>query len=28
VQRVVLYPINGAGNVLGVEEGGGGIHFR
>lgn len=25
VQRVVLYPIDGAGNVLGVEEGGGGI---
>lgn len=28
VQRMVLYPINGAGNVLEVEEGGGGIHFR
>ena len=28
VQRMVLYVINGAGNVLEVEEGGGGIHFR
>ena len=28
VQRMVLYPIDGAGNVLDVEEGGGGIHFR
>ena len=28
VQRMVLYPIDGAGNVLYVEEGGGGIHFR
>lgn len=28
VQRVVLYAIDGAGNVLGVEEGGGCIHFR
>ena len=25
VQRMVLYPINGAGNVLGVEEGGGSV---
>ena len=28
VQRVVLHPIGGEGNVLGVEERGGGIHFR
>lgn len=28
VQRMVLYPIDRAGNVLEVEEGGGGIHFR
>ena len=27
VQRVVLYPIDRAGNVLEVEEGGGGIHI-
>lgn len=25
VQRVILYPIDGAGNVLGVEEGGGSV---
>lgn len=28
VQRMVLYPIDRAGNVLEVEEGGEGIHFR
>jgi hypothetical protein len=28
VQRMVLYPIDGEGNVLYVEKGGGGIHFR
>ena len=28
VQRVVLHPIGGEGDVLGVEEGGGSIHFR
>lgn len=28
VQRMVLYPIDRAGYVLKVEEGGGGIHFR
>ena len=28
VQRMKLYPIDGAGNVIEVEEGGGGIHFR
>ena len=28
VQRVVLHPIGGESNVLGVEEGGGDIHFR
>lgn len=28
VQRVVLHPIGGEGNVLEVEEGGGCIHFR
>lgn len=28
VQRMVLYPIGGEGDVLEVEEGGGGIHFR
>ena len=28
VQRMVLYPIDGTCNVLYVEEGGGGIHFR
>ena len=27
MQRMVLYPIDGAGNVLEVEEGGGGIHI-
>lgn len=28
VQRMVLYAIGGKGDVLEVEEGGGGIHFR
>ena len=28
VQRMVLYAINRTGDVLEVEEGGGGIHFR
>ena len=28
VQRMVLYAIDGKGDVLEVEEGGGGIHFR
>ena len=28
VQRMVLYAIDRAGNVLEIEEGGGGIHFR
>lgn len=28
VQRVILHPIGGEGNVLEVEEGGGCIHFR
>ena len=28
VQRVVLHPIGGESDVLGIEEGGGGIHFR
>ena len=28
VQRMVLYAIGGNGDVLEVEEGGGGIHFR
>ena len=28
MQRMVLYPIDRTCNVLEVEEGGGGIHFR
>ena len=28
VQRMVLYPIDRAGTVLEVEEGGGSVHFR